>query len=197
MSRYNGYENECGSCEEFKQCRGSWTKSYDINDTEKGYCADRKEIYWPDEDSCGRYKKRVEPSSDCYITTIVCDILGFDDNCDVLNTLRKLRNEHMQQKEEYKKDLYTYDTIGPEIATILKDDYKETKDDSLALSLYRNYLLPAVIRVKENNYQAAIEIYKNMTQLLQKTYKIESNEELLEKYDQSKGGHGRLKTRES
>ena len=194
MPRSNKYDGECGSCGEFFQCRGDWDIPYDINDTEKGYCRWYKAVYWPD-DSCHRYDKRGSYHGGCYITTIVCNILGFDNNCEVLTNLRKLRDNFMQKREEFKKDLYDYDTVGPQISKILADDYQETKDNRLAQSIYSNYLIPTSEQVKNNNYYGAINTYKNMTNLLKETYNIKTNYELLAEYDYSKGGHGLVKTR--
>ena len=197
MSRSNKYEGECGSCEDFYQCRGSWDTPYDVNDTEKGYCSYYKTTYWPD-DSCGHYSKRGSyHGGPCYITTIVCNILGFDDNCEVLNNLRNLRDNFMQKREEYKKDLYDYDTIGPIIAKILADDFNETKDNTVANTIYKNYLVPTSEQVKDNNYLGAIYTYKNMTNILKETYNIKTNDEISKDYDQSIGGHGYIKTREA
>lgn len=190
------YEGQCGTCEHFFECRGNWDKPYDTNDSDKGYCDWYKTTYYPD-DSCKHYFKRGDYRSDCYITTIVCEILGYDDDCFVLNSLRNLRDNYMQQKEECKKDLFDYDTIGPQIAKILCDDYKETKDNSVANALYMAYILPAAIEAKEDKPNNAITIYKQMTKMLKKTYNIKSKDELLKEYDQSMGGHGYIKTREA
>lgn len=198
MSRSNGYKDECGSCENFYECRGYWDNPYDINDTEKGYCSVYKTTYYPDDSCNNNYKKRGSYSGGpCYITTIVCNILGHDDDCFALDSLRNLRDSFMQPNEEYKQDLYEYDTIGPEIAKIIYDDYQETKDPSIANSLYLNYILPAAIEAKQDKPNNAITIYKRMTNLLKETYNIEPNNELLEEYDQTKGGHGYIKTREA
>ena len=193
----NRYEGQCGTCEEFYQCRGSWKTPYDPNDSEKGYCEWYKTTYWPD-DSCNHYRKRGSyRGGPCYITTIVCNILGFDDDCEVLNNLRKLRNKFMQKDEKYKKDLYDYDTIGPKIAKIIADDYYETKDNTLAKTIYNNYLVPSANKAKEENYLESYTIYKNMTNLLQETYNIKTDDEMIKEYDQTKGGHGYIKTREA
>jgi len=197
MSRSNGYKDECGSCENFYECRGYWDTPYDINDTEKGYCDWYKTTYYPDDSCTAHYKKRGSYSgSSCFITTVVCNILGYDDNCFVLESLRDLRDKYMQPNEDCKKDLYDYDTVGPQIAEILDNDYNESKDTTVANELYLKYILPAAIEAKQDRPNNAITIYKRMTNMLKETYNIKTNEELLEEYDQTKGGHGYIKTRE-
>ena len=192
MPRYNEYKDECGSCESFFQMRGNWDIPYDINDTVDGYCNFKKMRRSPS-DSCSYHFERGAYHSSCFITTVVCKILGYDDNCFALESLRGLRDDFMQPNEKYKEDLFEYDTVGPQIATILGNDYKETKDDTVARNLYLTYILPASIEAKQDKPNNAITIYKRMTNMLKETYNIKSNEELLKEYDQSKGGHGHLR----
>lgn len=199
MPRYNDYKDECGSCENFYECiNGRLVGPYNINDTKQGYCdyPGIKTFYYPDSRACSHYSLRGSYGSSCFITTVVCNILGYDDDCFALESLRSLRDNFMQPNEECKEDLYTYDTVGPQIAKILSDDYKETKDTSFANALYMAYILPASIEASQDKPENAITIYKQMTNMLKKEYNIKSNEELLEEYDQTKGGHGYVKTRE-
>lgn len=192
MPRYNQYEDECGSCESFFQCRGNWDIPYDINDDTNGYCSFKKIVFDPSH-SCSYYKLRGSYQSSCFITTVVCKILGYDDDCFALESLRSLRDDFMQPNEEYKKDLFEYDTVGPQIAQILTDDFVNTKDKTVAQALYLDFILPASIEASQEKPDNAIIIYKRMTDTLKENYNIKSKEELLQEYDQSKGGHGHFK----
>ncbi len=200
MPRYNDYKDECGSCKHFYEC-DRWYNiigPYNTNNTDKGYCdyPGIKTFYYPDSPACSHYELRGAYGSSCFITTVVCHILGYDDDCFALESLRSLRDNFMQPNEECKEDLFAYDTVGPQIAKILCDDYNETKDTSVAQALYLNFILPASIEASQEKPNNAITIYKKMTNMLQETYNIKTNEELLKEYDQSKGGHGYVKTRE-
>lgn len=195
MPRYNDYKDECGSCENLYECDKYYNiiGPYNINDTDKGYCPTLKAFYYPDSSACSYYSKRKTSSGGCFITTVVCKILGYDDNCFALESLRGLRDNFMQPNEEYKKDLFEYDTIGPQIANILGNDFIETKDQTVARELYLKYILPASIEASQDKPNNAITIYKKMTNMLKETYNIKTKEELLQEYDQSKGGHGDFK----
>lgn len=72
------YQYQCGGC-----------VYYDFQgDYKKGYCSWYRSYYYPG-DNCS-HQKPVNATSGCYITTIVCDVLGLDDDCSLLNNLRSL-----------------------------------------------------------------------------------------------------------
>lgn len=193
----NRYEGKCGSCKNFYEC-DRWFNiigPYNIDNTDQGYCdyPTIKAFFYPDSPACSHYELRDSYSSSCFITTVVCHILGYDDDCFALESLRSLRDDFMQPNEECKKDLFEYDTVGPQIAKILTDDFINTEDKTVAQALYLNYILPASIEASQDKPNNAITIYKKMTNMLKETYNIKTKEELLQEYDQSKGGHGDFK----
>ena len=102
MPRYNDYKDECGSCENFYECiNGRLVGPYNINDTKQGYCdyPGIKTFYYPDSRACSHYSLRGSYGSSCFITTVVCNILGYDDDCFALESLRSLRDNFMQPNE--------------------------------------------------------------------------------------------------
>ena len=105
------YEGKCGKCVNY---------SFTGNNS-KGYCSWYKTYYYPD-DSCTHQKNRYEPQQGCYLTTIICNKLGYSDDCFVLNTLRSFRDNVMQKNIEYKDMLMEYDTLGPVIAQNIAND---------------------------------------------------------------------------
>ena len=69
------YQYQCGGC-----------VYYDFQgDYKKGYCSWYRSYYYPG-DNCS-HQKPVNATSGCYITTIVCDVLGLDDDCSLLISL--------------------------------------------------------------------------------------------------------------
>ncbi len=63
------------------------------------YCPKMKRYVSLNERSCNTYfvkkdRNKVDqrPSTGCYITTAVCHILGYEDDCTVLETLRGFRD---------------------------------------------------------------------------------------------------------
>lgn len=112
------YETQCGGCE-----------YYDFQgDYNKGYCSWYRAYYYPGDDCSHQSPKATSSSSNCYITTIVCDKLGLEDDCSVLNTLREFRDNVMQQNFKYCKILFEYDVIGPKISEMIKNDTDTDKE---------------------------------------------------------------------
>lgn len=181
------YENKCGSCYWLRDMNDDNTMFCGTSN-EKGHCIYLKNCYYPDDTICSHYqnKNSYVPGGGCYITTIVCDMLGFDDKCNILETLRKFRKNVMQTSSEYKEILYEYDTVGPKISKSLKED----NDLELVNGILDFYILPTVDLIKKHNYKEAVLRYKNMTSSLENYYGIEYNGEVPTNYDYKNGGHG-------
>lgn len=178
------YDNRCGSCAWFEGKDGN---PYDKTNADyiKGYCTWYNSYYYPDDHCDSHYRSRGGSGSNCYITTMICDILGKADTCDSLETLRVFRNTVLQQDSKYAGILYEYDTIGPKIAEELK---KEDKD--FVLDLYEGFIVPIVSDIKEKRNQQAISRYVFMTKALEETYGISFDNQVPITYDYQKGGHG-------
>lgn len=101
--------------------------------------------------------------SGCYITTIVCEILGYEDNCELLCILRNFRDNVLKADPQYLQLLVEYDQIGPLIANYLR---KEKNNITHALMLMNYFLIPCVNAIKNNNIDEAVTIYKNMVNQL-------------------------------
>lgn len=180
MSRYEG---QCGSCLEFEF----------EGDNRKGYCEWHKMYLYPT-DSCRHQRERYTPSSStCYITTIVCHILGNRDDCAELEQLRKFRNEVMQPNEEYREMLYEYDAVGPQIAGHLYQEYVDSHNKEFATQLFNSYIQPTAHLVSIGNYEEAVSRYQKMTKDLEECYGIIPPEKVAENYDAKQGGHGKVK----
>ena len=184
------YRNKCGSCVNLK-----------LNEPISGgyKCVRLSGVHTINEEKCGwRYEIDEDRDydmlernnrSDCYLTTIICEILGLDDNCEILTIMRHFRNDILQKNLKYIGILVEYDMIGPMIANNLKND-----ENSLwiAKELLEHYIKPIIIYINNRDYDNAIVLYQNMTNLLKENYGIYDTNELVEDYDQSKGGHGRV-----
>ena len=179
------YVGQCGSCVNFldKNCRDP----YDNSNASyvKGYCTCYSSFYYPDDHCDSHYHSKSDSSSGCYITTMICDILGYEDTCDSLETLRSFRNNVLQKDPKYAGLLYEYDTVGPKIAKELK---KEDKD--FVLDLYEGFIVPIVSDIKEKRNHEAVSRYVFMTKALEETYGISFEKKAPLTYDYQKGGHG-------
>ena len=133
-------------------------------------------------------RRKENSNSGCYLTTLVCEMLGFDDKCDVLETLRSFRGNFLQKDSKYKELLFEYDTVGPKIAKAIRED----EDYELINGMYNFYILPVVDEVKEKKYDSAVDKYVKMTRSLEDYYGIKFDGKVPENYDYKKGGHGKV-----
>ena len=108
-------------------------------------------------------------SSGCYLTTMMCKLLGYKDDNYYLNKLRYFRDNVMKKNGEYIPLLITYDVIGPMISSKLEQD-KYGKE--IANVYFEKYITKSVEAIEEEKYQNAINIYIAMTDSLAERYGI-------------------------
>ena len=174
------YETKCGNCNEHEETENDW----------QIYCKRYKQYFNKDE-SCS-YQQRInrsEESSNCYITTIVCNLVGFSDDCKILKELRAFRNK-MQQDPKYREILFEYDSIGPKIA----ENLMKYKEFDLANGMLDAYIFPTVSSLREGKEEEAVKKYLTMTRALEDYYGIKPEEIVPTNYDQKNGGHGKVLT---
>ena len=191
---YRGQAN-CSICDKLKLT----DKKTDYNGKTKYFCKEHRQYIKLDNSICqdilispSNYKRlgTYRPSG-CYITTIVCEILGYPDDCDVLNTLRGFRDNYLKKNSEYLGLLLEYDYVGPVIAQKIRD---EKNNFLLCEGLYDYFLIPCVDAIKNELYIEAVTIYKNMVDQLHDefelpTYYIPENPS----YDMETLGKGRIR----
>ena len=115
--------------------------------------------------TCRHFKERVNPTnSGCFITTAVVDILGYKDDCYILQTLRNFRNDFLQKNPEFKNILLTYDKIGPQISVNL---FHSDEKERISLIITECYLIPICKLIKDGEYNSAINSYISMVKFLQ------------------------------
>lgn len=187
------YENKCGSCGNFFDMKTN--ELYDKSNANyvKGYCSWYKVCYYPDESCSQHYRPRESSSTDsCYITTMICTVLGMDDCCDELETLRNFRNSVLQKDSKYQELLYEYDLIGPKIAACLKCEEKD-----VVRKIFEKFIQPIVQLIKSYRNDEAIQKYSFMTKSLKDCYGIQAKIEVSQNYDYTMGGHGKLYQKKS
>lgn len=136
-----------------------------------------------------------EQKRDSYIKIIICNVLGYDEDFSVLNTLKKLRDV-LSSDIEYLPLLIEYDVVGPTISDLIEIDYKKNKDDEMWVQIYNFYLSQIANFISEKNYEEAINIYKEMVSDLKEYFEFGNLniEETLKYYDMSKYENGIVKT---
>ena len=149
----------CADCIHF-DWNNKQTSMYD-----RRRCTERGIYIEPTAATCGYFKENIKPSNTgCFITTVVVDVLGYADDCWILNTLRGFRNNIMQKDYRYTNLLLTYDAIGPQIAEALK--VSPAKEEiSLLVSQY--YLIPMCRLINSEDYTSAVNAYVGMVKFLQ------------------------------
>lgn len=158
------------------------------DDHYRRYCRDY------DYRDCSIYKYESS-SSGCFITTVLCNILGLPDNHEILNTLRSFRDNVLKKDKKYKEILMIYDGIGPYVADKLIND--ENREE-IAYDLYKSSLLPILEEIRNNNYNKAVKHYLYMTLYLISDYNLRDTYNALKDVDfgfmnfnQTTAGHGR------
>jgi hypothetical protein len=157
-------------------------------DKSKAWCSARREYYNPNDRACSNHFQNDEyrnPSNTgCYLTTIVCDNLGYADDCKVLNTLRDFRENIMKKNEKYQSLLYEYDIVGPMIADNIRNSLKPI---DLSKFLYESYILNVEKAIEEEKYDLAVIIYSYMVGKLKQAFGMENIEIPYEKQATGKG----------
>lgn len=159
----------------------------------KGYCSYYGKYYDPGDNSyCRNFRPNNYGGTGCYITTMVHDILGMDDKSDIMETLRNFRTNVLNRNEKYKPILIDYDIIGKKIAKELRKD----NDKDLCKSVYDKKLLKIAKEIKKKDYLKAITDYEQMTMGLAVYYNVPLSVNIdEEKYDYTRGGHGKVYTK--
>ena len=124
-------------------------------------------------DDCPNYKYE-KSSGGCYLTTITCNILGFEDKNLYLQALRKLRKDYLQKNPKTLEILKLYDFVGPIIAQRIE---KDPNKKAIATEMFYGYIAPIVNKLLfeyNGSYEEVIEMYKAMTNELIKKYNLET-----------------------
>lgn len=94
----------------------------------------------------------------CFLTTAACDVMGLKDDCWVLESARKFRDEYMAKDEERAREIVEYYEIAPEVAATISG-----REDGRRIwkSLFWKHIVPFAIATKLSNSKAH-ELYKEL-----------------------------------
>ena len=138
---------------------------------------------------CTEYSYSDCPNyTSCYVATEVCNELGKDKTVNTLNALKYLRYSILEQKEQYKETLKTYDAVGPVIVNCLS---KEENKSQIITNLYNLCIEKVSKLLAQKRDDEAIELYKDMINLLIQGYNI-TDEYINSDMDEQKRGQGQL-----
>lgn len=117
----------------------------------------------------GCYSGVPRESGGCYLTTAMCHVLEYNDNCDTLEILRGYRDWYMWNDPKYQNLLDEYDEIGPLIAEkLLNDNHKSY----IVNEMINTYIIPAVDFIFNRRYDEAAKSYIDMTLMLKDMYDL-------------------------
>lgn len=143
---------------------------------------------------------RQSNSSGCFITTVVCDILGKKDDDKILNNLRSFRDNILQQDSEYYNILKDYDNIGPVLADAMENDKDKVK---MATFLFNTVIMPINSLIENKQYEQACEKYYLMTLALINYYGLKheynndkDNDYGYLEFNPKTAGHGRVRVKD-
>lgn len=137
-------------------------------------------------------KSKSDREGGCYITTMLVNILGLEDNDMTMDIMRGFRTQFLQKDDKYRELLFYYDVIGPDIATALLND-KNNKE--VSRNFFKNFIIPIITDIDNKKYERAIVRYVNMTEALRLYYGLGENYEqsYIDNYDISKMGYGKIR----
>lgn len=95
----------------------------------------------------------------CYITTAVCENMGFADDCEELTLLRQFRDGYMMSLEDGEQLVNEYYECAPGIVAAINT---RTDSDKIYRRLYDVYISPCVAMIKEGKLKECLGHYKSM-----------------------------------
>jgi len=108
----------------------------------------------------------TKPYNGCFITTAVCQILGYNDSCYELTVLRSFRDSIIQNY--HSSLLEEYVNISPHICSSLLN---ANEKESIAHSLLYEYIHPAIDLIDAGKNEEALAKYREMVYLLKSKFR--------------------------
>lgn len=185
----------CGQCLNI-----DWSNKEQYTSRNRYYCDEMRKYVDPKDSACGYFdedksktKEQIEgfTPSGCSYSVIIRDILGYPDNCEMLNLFRNFRENYLKKNNAYIPLLLEYDQISPIICKHL-----ENCEDKInySLRLMQNFLIPCSYSIKSGNNEEAIAIYQNFWNSLKTKFGLENTKiELNDNYNLETLGKGRIR----
>ncbi len=103
----------------------------------------------------------------CYITTVVCSVLGKDENCYELEKFRSFRDDWLIYQSDGDELIREYYEISPKI---LRGLLEEKEPTNILKSLWEEYLEKCLHYIESGEFEKAKELYISMVDNLKKKY---------------------------
>ena len=118
-------------------------------------------------------RQRNSSSGGCFLTTVVCQVLSYEDDCFALENLRKFRSEVLEKIDRGKKLLAEYRKVSDLIIPNIESDEEK---ENVCRYVYDNYIMPVNRLVEESKNDAAIDKYTEMVNYFIGKYNIQWSE---------------------
>lgn len=100
----------------------------------------------------------------CFLTTVLCEYYGKPDDCIELNTMRRYRDDWLQNQPGGPELVEEYYDIAPSIVEKLKTS---DRYDFYCQYLWKNYMRPCLDLIEVKDYESCKIIYIEMVRYLQ------------------------------
>jgi hypothetical protein len=111
-------------------------------------------------------EKCTPPEGGCFITTACCEVLGLDDNCFELRTLRRYRDHVLAKRPGGEAAIAHYHELAPLILRALPDAARAPR----LLSVYARFILPSAVAARLGLNALAFRLYVRMLKELARDF---------------------------
>lgn len=152
----------CNDCDKYNRD--------DVNRYDEGYCTYYCKYFPRSDRACGHFGKRNDIDTTCFLTTAICNIFGFLDDCYGLNVMRNFRDTILVNDIRYHKLLAEYEVVGPIISERMYNDEHRVE---VAEYYYENYIYDIIINLAtRKDYNEAVEKYVEMVSDMKRMYGV-------------------------
>jgi TPR repeat protein len=110
-------------------------------------------------------------SSACFLTTATCQVMGYEDDCDVLQTFRLYRDRILAQQKGGNDLIANYYNLAPKILEKIDAD---KQPELVYQHMWNHYIKPAYNLLQNKQYNEAQKLYIELVTLLQNKYGLKN-----------------------
>jgi hypothetical protein len=141
------------------------TQLFSIELTSNGF-AEAADFVRREQARLEQMEKNKQCEGDCFLTTACCELIGLDDDCFELRTLRAFRDGPLAAMPGGREDVALYYQLAPMILAEIS-----RRGDSRRLSrLYATHILPSALAARLGFNQIARILYTDMMRRLEGRY---------------------------
>lgn len=110
------------------------------------------------------FRSKMARGGGCFITTAICELDSLPDDCEELTILRKFRDDYMLPDTEMAAMVREYYECAPAIVSRIR-----ALPNGVAVFriLQQNYLLPAIVQIRNGDMESALTYYVDMVRVAQ------------------------------